>query len=90
MKSAEMMLNIARDEIDTLIRYREMLLDAAQKSEITEEKVIEIMGDEFNHALIAIYSAAGLLGITIPADGIIESMEEVDFTEEEDMKEGIE
>lgn len=94
MRTAEMMLKIARDELDTLLQYREMLLDGERRSDVMVDRVKEIMGDEFNHALIALYSAANLMRIEIPTDGIIEAMNGVDFiddgdTEDEEPEENV-
>lgn len=69
MKNSKILLTIARDELDTLIQYSDMLDEAENKEEI-EGVVKEIMGDEFNHALIAILMAAKVMDVKIATDDI--------------------
>lgn len=72
MKEANLFLRVARDELDTLIRYQEMLMES--EDERSAQPILdEIMGDEFNHALISLLTAASLLNITIPKDGLLEA-----------------
>lgn len=66
-------LNIAKDEIQTLIDYDKMLESEESDVSVTRkenELVSEIMSDEFNHALIALLTAASLMGIQIATDGV--------------------
>lgn len=72
-------LRVATDECDTLVKYAEFLNSAEDK-----DRLKEIMGDEFNHALIALFTAAQLLNITVPTDGIEEAMSSVKFEESGD------
>lgn len=69
MQASKIFLNVAKDEIETLITYHTMIEEAEQPDEI-REALDEIMGDEFNHALIALVSAAKILGIEIAEDDI--------------------
>lgn len=73
MNSVPMMfLTIARDEIETLMKYNDMIeQDANQEDQRAKEIVHEIMGDEFNHALISLLSAAKALEIKIATDDLI-------------------
>lgn len=66
---SQMFLSIARDEIETIQRYNEMLMNNEEDDQ-AKAIVHEIIGDEFNHALIAIISAANALGIKIATDDI--------------------
>lgn len=70
-----MMLQIAKDEIQTIQDYLGLLEEAHSDN----DRVYEIIADEFNHALISIYSAVGYMGIRVPEDGITEAMEGADF-----------
>lgn len=67
MKEHMMFLTIAKDEIQTLMDYSEML---GEDEKVGKEIVDEIMGDEFNHALIALLTAADIMGIKIATDDI--------------------
>lgn len=81
MKAGEMFLRVAKDEAETLAEYQSML-DSVE--DITpEEKAImdEVMGDEFNHCLVAILSAAKSLGIHISTDDISEDPNKIEVTE---------
>lgn len=69
MKEEILFLEIAKAELQTLIDYRRMLDDTDGERE-ADPIVDEIMGDEFNHALIALLTAARLMSIQIPSDGI--------------------
>lgn len=69
MRDYIVLLKIAKDEIKTLIQYSEMLSEAENSDEI-KPAVDEIMGDEFNHALIALLMAAKSMGIKIATDDI--------------------
>lgn len=67
-----MFLTIARDEIETLMKYNDMVeLDTNKEDQRAKEIVHEIMGDEFNHALISLLSAAKALDIKIATDDLI-------------------
>lgn len=72
-------LEVAKDELETLINY------SVKLAEIQGDKgrLEEIMGDEVNHALIAIFTATSLLGLSVPTDGLDEAMQGVNFKEEE-------
>lgn len=72
-------LTVAKDECETLRTYSELLENVADKDALKE-----IMGDEFNHALIALCNAAKSLDVVIASDGIDEAMEGVKFTGEID------
>lgn len=63
------LLRVARDELDTIIQYTEMLDRCPNKADI-EPALNEIRGDEFNHALIALLMAAKVMGISIATDDI--------------------
>lgn len=63
-----MLLKIAKDEIKTIIQYSEML--EQESGQDVKPTVDEIMGDEFNHALISLLIAAKIMGITIATDEI--------------------
>lgn len=75
-------LEVAKDEVETIIAYTTMYGDvkADQQAEI-RAKLDEIIGDEFNHALIGLLSAAVGLGIKIPADNLDELFDSA-FAEE--------
>lgn len=77
-------LQVAKDEIETIIAYTTMYGDVKsdQQSEIRPH-LDEIIGDEFNHALIGLLSAAVALGIKIPTDELDELIEQA-FAEESD------
>lgn len=70
MKSANMLLKIAVDEAQTLLDYQIMLDDVEDVDEGVKAAVDEIMGDEFNHCLIALLMARDKLGIKIATDDI--------------------
>lgn len=75
MKDHLIFLNIAKDEIQTLIDYDKMLESEETDGSVTRkdnELVLEIMSDEFNHALISLLTAASLMGIQIASDGVSE------------------
>lgn len=79
MKSAEVFLKIAQDEAQTLYEYQGMINDTEMSEE--EKAVIdEIMGDEFNHCLIALLSAAKLLDIKIATDDISEDPNDIEVS----------
>lgn len=69
MKDYQVLLKVARDEIQTLIDYTEMF-EETEESEAIKPTLDEIMGDEFNHALIAILEASQIMGIKIATDDI--------------------
>lgn len=86
MKDHIIFLNIAKDEIQTLIDYDTMLEEESIDGSETRkdnELVAEIMSDEFNHALISLLTAASLMGIQIATDGVsdIPKVEETDSEE---------
>lgn len=62
---------IARSECQTISDYLPFLkIDPdTQLLAINEnDKLLEIMGDEMNHCLVALFSLATILGISIPMD----------------------
>ena len=69
MKDYLLLLNVAKDEIETLIQYSEMM-EASDDREKVKPTIDEIRGDEFNHALIALLMAAHIMGIKIATDDI--------------------
>lgn len=73
MKDHIIFLEIAKSEIQTLIDYDKILESEDTDGSVTRkdnEIVDEIMSDEFNHALLALLTAAGLMGIEIAPDGL--------------------
>lgn len=55
--------DVAKDECETLRDY------AAKLDKVDEKnKLREIMGDEVNHALIALVAACKALGLKVPTD----------------------
>lgn len=55
--------DVAKDECETLRDY------AAKLDKVDEkDKLREIMGDEVNHALIALVAACKALGLKVPTD----------------------
>lgn len=55
--------DVAKDECETLRDYAAKLDKVDDK-----DKLREIMGDEVNHALIALVAACKALGIKVPTD----------------------
>ena len=85
MKDHIIFLKIARDEIQTLLDYDQMLEHEDTDGSVTRrdnEIVTEIMSDEFNHALLALLTAAELMGIQIATDGL----SDVPSVEEDELK----
>lgn len=74
------LLKIAKDEIKTIIEYSEML-EASDGDGAIAPIVDEIMGDEFNHALISLLSAANLMGIKIATDDITPDPNNIEVTD---------
>lgn len=70
MTTAKMFLQIAKDEAETLYKYQDMLDDVEDMQDDAKAIVDEIMGDEFNHCLISLLSAAKILDIKIAPDEI--------------------
>lgn len=70
MTIAKMFLKIAQDEAQTLYDYQAMLDDVDEMDDNAKKVVDEIMGDEYNHCLIALLSAAKVLNIHIATDDI--------------------
>lgn len=81
MKSILKWLAVARDELETLEKYFGFIFDDERIS--ADERLEEIIGDEFNHAMIALFTAAAESGIKIPTDGVNESITGVSFKVEE-------
>lgn len=70
--------DVAKDECETLRDY------AAKLDKVDEkDKLREIMGDEVNHALIALVTACRLLELKVPTDNL-EGIEEI-FEVDEDV-----
>ena len=55
--------DVAKDECETLRDYAAKLDNVDEK-----DKLREIMGDEVNHALIALVAACKALGLKVPTD----------------------
>lgn len=55
--------DVAKDECETLRDYTAKLDTVDEK-----DKLREIMGDEVNHALIALVAACKALGLKVPTD----------------------
>ena len=70
--------DVAKDECETLSNYVEKLDKVDDK-----DKLREIMGDEVNHALIALVTACRLLELKVPTDNL-EGFEEI-FEVDEDV-----
>ena len=69
--------DVAKDECETLLDY------AAKLDVDDKDKLREIMGDEVNHALIALVTACRLLELKVPTDNL-EGIEEI-FEVDEDV-----
>lgn len=78
MKAAEMFLRIAKDEAETLAEYQNMLDNVDDLRSETKDIMDEIMGDEFNHCIVALLSAAKLLNIKIATDDISENPNDIE------------
>lgn len=67
--------DVAKDECETLRDYAAKLDNVDEK-----DKLREIMGDEVNHALIALVTACRLLELKVPTDELdgIDGIFEVD------------
>ena len=70
--------DVAKDECETLRNYAAKLDKVEEK-----DKLREIMGDEVNHALIALVTACRLLELKVPTDNL-EGIEEI-FEVDEDV-----
>ena len=70
--------DVAKDECETLRDYTAKLDKVDEK-----DKLREIMGDEVNHALIALVTACRLLELKVPTDNL-EGIEEI-FEVDEDV-----
>lgn len=70
--------DVAKDECETLRDYAEKLDKVDEKDNLRE-----IMGDEVNHALIALVTACRLLELKVPTDNL-EGIEEI-FEVDEDV-----
>ena len=84
MTAKQMFLKVAKDEAETLVQYDVMLSECEDATEEDKAKMHEIMGDEFNHCLIALFTASKLMGVKIPSDGLENAMVDVTFTEDND------
>lgn len=63
MEQAIEWFDVAKDECETLRDYAAKLDKVDDK-----DKLREIMGDEVNHALIALVAACKALGLKVPTD----------------------
>ena len=70
--------DVAKDECETLRDYAAKLDNVDEK-----DKLREIMGDEVNHALIALVTVCRLLELKVPTDNL-EGIEEI-FEVDEDV-----
>ena len=70
MTAAQMFLRVAEGEAHTLYDYQLMLNEVENFDEGVKAVMDEIIGDEFNHCLIALLSAKNALGIDIATDDI--------------------
>lgn len=70
MKIAQVMLHIAKAELATIEEYSELINNCEDATEVDRSIIDEIMGDEFNHSLIASLTAARLMNIKIATDDI--------------------
>lgn len=84
MTAKQMFLKVAKDEAETLVDYDAMLAECADATEEDRARMREIMGDEFNHCLIALFSAATAMDIEIASDGIESAMAGVKFEGDDD------
>lgn len=69
---------VAKSEMETVENY--IGLDVSEED---RKKLGEIIGDELNHALVAIFAFARKSGIKIPTDGLDDMTDDV-FKEEGD------
>lgn len=81
MKMAQIFLQIAKDETETLVKYNDMLENAEDMTDSDNAIVEEIMSDEMNHALIALLSAANITGIKIATDDLSEDPNDIEVEE---------
>lgn len=65
MEQAIEWFDVAKDECETLRDYAEKLDKVDEKDNLRE-----IMGDEVNHALIALVTACRLLELKVPTDNL--------------------
>lgn len=84
MTAKQVFLKVAQDEAQTLVDYEAMLAECEDATEEDKAKMREIMGDEFNHCLIALFTASSKIGVGIPSDGLEGAMSSVTFKEEND------
>lgn len=78
MKTGRIFLEIAKDEAETLGKYQTMIDDAEDLDEESKAVIHEIMGDEFNHCLLALLSAARVLRIEISTDDLSEDPNKIE------------
>lgn len=71
-------IEVANDEVTTLHTYTSKLETVGN-----DEKLLEIMADEVNHALIALLTASKELGLKVPEDGIEKALSGVFGGEEQ-------
>lgn len=63
---------VAKSEMETVENYI-----GRDVPEQDREKLAEIIGDELNHALVAIFAFASKSGIKIPTDGLDDMTDDV-------------
>lgn len=81
MTAAEMFLQVAKDEAETLAQYQHMMDSLVDLTQETKAIMDEIMGDEINHCLVALLSAAKVLGIKISTDELSEDPNKIEVEE---------
>lgn len=86
MRSAQIFLNIAKDETETLVKYNEMLENADDLMDDERAVIEEIISDEFNHAIVSLLFASKITGIKIATDDLKEDPNDMKVEETEDDK----
>lgn len=83
MTIVQALLQIAKDESETLVKYDNMLESVEDLSDDERAIIEEIIGDEYNHALIALLSAAKISGIKIATDDLKEDPNNIEVEDGE-------
>lgn len=78
MKQIAMLYKIASEEAKTLHEYQMMLDECEDLDDKVKEAVHEIMGDEVNHAIVALAYASTLAEITIAQDQLNEDPNDIE------------
>lgn len=76
IKELKALAYVAKSEMETVENY--IGLDVSEED---KEKIGEIIGDELNHALVAIFAFALKSGIKIPSDGLEDIPDDIFKTE---------